>query len=150
MIHNKLRSSFAAICCSAALIGGLAACGDDDSSTSSGGSTIKVDGEQWDGDFTTSCTESGDSLILAITETSNDAGRGAGATLTKADNSVQVVAIGDAATQGGLAYNSASPDSKPKVEKDGQTYTITGEATALDMTNPTDPKKSSFELVFSC
>ena len=170
MIKSKVTSAAAALLCSAALIGSLAACSDDDkdtkasSSTTAGASTtgsadssvtpaagkssVKVDGTAWEGNYSSKCTKVGDTTALSIYEASGDARKGGGATINGADT---VVSVGLGESSSGLGYSLGAPGVAPaKVVKDGNTFTVTGEAFGADLANPTQPKKSTFEIVFAC
>ena len=169
MIQSKITKATAALCFSVALIGGLSACGDDKkddskaadttsaaaattgakTDTASGSkSSVTVDGKAWTGSFSTACAKQGDLLALTIADLSGDATKGASATI-KSDDTVSAVGIGNVAS-GGLGYAEGAPGGSAKLEKDGKTYTVTGEATGVDLANPLEPKKSTYELVFVC
>ena len=169
MIQSKIAKATAALCFSAALIGGLSACGDDKKDDSKAADTtsaaaaatgdktdapsgskssVTVDGKAWTGTFTTVCAKQGDLLALTIADPAGDATKGASATV-KSDDTVSAVGIGNVAS-GGLGYAEGAPGGSAKLTKDGKTYTVTGEATGVDLANPLEPKKSTYELVFAC
>ena len=171
MIKSKATSVAAALLCSAALIGSLAACSDDDkdskasTSTTAGASTtgssadssdtpaagkssVKVDGTAWEGSYTSKCTKVGDTTALSIYEAGGDARKGGGATLNGADT---VVSVGLGESSSGLGYSLGAPGVEAAtVVKSGTTFTVKGEAFGADLANPTQPKKSTFEIVFAC
>ena len=173
MINRKIASTVAALFCSTALVGGLAACSSDDDSSSdpgsstttaarsttgaestgsesSGGdSSITVDGTKWEGTYTARCAKLGDILTLSVADVNGTASKGAAVTLN-ADGSVDAVALGDP-TSGGLGAKPGIPNGgTAEVSQDGNTYTITGEAVGIDLSNPTEPTKSEYEIVAAC
>jgi ipoprotein LpqH len=168
LIQSRITKATAALCFSVALIGGLSACGDDKKDDSKAATTsaaamttgdktdapsgskssVTVDGKAWTGTFTTVCAKQGDLLALTIGDPAGDATKGASATV-KADDTVTAVGIGNVAS-GGLGYAEGAPGGSATLKKDGKTYTVTGEATGVDLANPLEPKKSTYEIVFAC
>ena len=170
MIKSKATSVAAALLCSAALVASLGACSDDDkdtkasTSTTAGASTtgsadssvtpaagkssVKVDGTAWEGNYSSKCTKVGDTTALSIYEESGDARKGGGATLNGTDT---VVSVGLGESSSGLGYSLGAPGVEAAtVVKSGNTFTVKGEAFGADLANPTQPKKSTFEIVFAC
>jgi lipoprotein LpqH len=49
-----------------------------------------------------------------------------------------------------LGFQSGVPQGNAEAKKDGNTYTITGTATGVDMANPLQPVNKPFELVVTC
>ena len=146
-----------------ALVGALAACSDSDNSSDGGSTTtdsagpamtgpsrssVTVDGTPWAGNFASKCTTAGDTTSLAIYEQSGDARLGGGATIS-GDDTVVSVGLGDAAS--GLGYSLGAPDVAPAtVVRTDNTFTVVGEAFGANPQDPTQPTKSTFEIVFAC
>ena len=68
---------------------------------------------------------------------------------------VRVVSSEKLYTQGNIdgvmmGYQEGAPGGNASVTKDGQTYTITGTATGMDMANPMQPMTKPFEIKVSC
>jgi lipoprotein LpqH len=49
-----------------------------------------------------------------------------------------------------LSFTEGAPGNTATAKKDGNTYTITGTATGVDMANPTQQVSKSFEIVATC
>lgn len=166
MIKSKATSAAAALLCSFALVGSLAACSGDDKDkdaktetsasagaatsapTAAGKSSVTVDGAAWEGNYSSKCTKVGDTTALSIYEAGGDARKGGGATLNGADT---VVSVGLGESNSGLGYSLGAPGVEAAtVAKSGNTFTVKGEAFGADLANPTQPKKSTFEIVFAC
>ncbi|MDT2005348.1 hypothetical protein FXW78_12525 [Rhodococcus opacus] len=122
-----------------------------------GASSASVDGKALDADFDATCAKQGDTLALALADTANATygDLAVSATVTGTDT---VQAVGIAGSKGGsnglpyaLGFGQGMPGGSAKVVKDGDTYTITGEGVgAPDMSNPTAPSASKFDITFAC
>lgn len=150
------------------LVAALGACSDDNSNDSSSTTTtggmsmsmsetsvsnseasVIVDGTSIDtSSKNVVCTTTGDRVVIAI---GSGTGTSAiGATLTTGDNpEVQQVGLG--ATNGvALGWVRGVAGGDAKATKDGKTYKITGDVPSIDMSNPTEPSKKSFEIKVTC
>ncbi|MBC2640547.1 MULTISPECIES: lipoprotein LpqH [unclassified Rhodococcus (in: high G+C Gram-positive bacteria)] len=122
-----------------------------------GASSASVDGTALDADFDATCAKQGDTLALALADTANATygDLAVSATITGTDT---VQAVGIAGSKGGsnglpyaLGFGQGMPGGSAKVVKDGDTYTVTGEGVgAPDMSNPTAPSASKFDITFAC
>lgn len=126
-------------------------------SAPSGHSTALVDGKEIAANFTTTCARQGNTLALALADTSNSTyGQlSVGATVT--GSTVSAVAI--AGTKGGssgmpyaVGFGHGQQGGNATLSKDGNTFHITGEGVgAPDMSNPmAGPKTSKFDVTFAC
>ena len=122
-----------------------------------GASSAAVDGKALEADFDATCAKQGDTLALALADTANATygDLAVSATITGTDT---VQAVGIAGSKGGsnglpyaLGFGQGMPGGSATVVKDGDTYTITGEGVgAPDMSNPTAPSSSKFDITFAC
>ncbi|MDY6998453.1 MAG: lipoprotein LpqH [Actinomycetota bacterium] len=140
-----------------AMIFGLSACGgsSEESGTSgetstaaaaAGTSTVTIDGEDQGVEGTVVCNSMGGNVNMAI----GDATTGIGAVVSEGDDP-NVVSVGLGNVNGvTLGYQSGVNEGEATVEKDGDTYTITGTATGIDMANPMQPVNKPFEIVITC
>ena len=122
-----------------------------------GASSAAVDGKALEADFDATCAKQGDTLALALADTANATygDLAVSATVTGTDT---VQAVGIAGSKGGsnglpyaLGFGQGMPGGSATVVKDGDTYTITGEGVgAPDMSNPTAPSSSKFDITFAC
>ncbi|WP_370182114.1 lipoprotein LpqH [Rhodococcus wratislaviensis] len=128
-----------------------------DVASPAGASSAAVDGKALDADFDATCAKQGDTLALALADTANATygDLAVSATITGTDT---VQAVGIAGSKGGsnglpyaLGFGQGMPGGSATVVKDGDTYTITGEGVgAPDMSNPTAPSSSKFDITFAC
>ncbi len=151
-----------------ALAGGLflTACGSSDDKPSAtavpapvsgGASSATVDGKKLAEKFTTTCAKQGGLIALALNDPGN-ATYGELAVSATLSNESTVQAVGIAGSKGGanglpyaVGYGQGAPGGSAKVTKDGNTFRVSGEGVgAPDLTNPTAPKSSKFEIVFAC
>lgn len=122
-----------------------------------GASSAAVDGKALEADFDATCAKQGDTLALALADTANATygDLAVSATITGTDT---VQAVGIAGSKGGsnglpyaLGFGQGMPGGSATVVKDGDTYTISGEGVgAPDMSNPTAPSSSKFDITFAC
>lgn len=116
------------------------------SSAASGGSKVVIDGKDQNVQGTTVCAMAGGNVNIAI----GAAATGIGAVLT--DGSPLVVkSVGLGNVNGvTLAYAAGVGQGNASATKSGNTYTITGTATGVDMANPMQPVSKSFEIDAVC
>ena len=122
-----------------------------------GASSAAVDGKALEADFDATCAKQGDTLALALADTANATygDLAVSATITGTDT---VQAVGIAGSKGGsnglpyaLGFGQGMPGGSATVVKDGDTFTISGEGVgAPDMSNPTAPSSSKFDITFAC
>ncbi len=136
---------------------GLTGCssGDDSSGTSEDTTTaaagdttaaVTIDGEDQGVDGTVVCSTMGGNVNIAI----GDATTGIGAVVSEGD-SPEVVSVGLGNVNGvTLGYQSGVNDGEATVTKDGDSYTISGTATGVDMANPLEPVNKPFEITVTC
>lgn len=125
---------------------------------SGGDSKAVVDGKALTAEFDTTCAKQGNTLALALTDTANEQyGQLSVSASIVDDTTVEAVAI--AGSQGGsngmpyaVGYGNGQPGGSAQVNKDGDTYTVTGEGIgAPDMSNPmAGPATAKFEITFAC
>ncbi|QDQ95248.1 hypothetical protein FND50_33885 [Rhodococcus sp. WB9] len=171
IVRTQKRVYTAGIVAAAAVALLVSGCGDTSDSDSGGGSSEQspaaaseagassaaVDGKALEADFDATCAKQGDTLALALADTANATygDLAVSATITGTDT---VQAVGIAGSKGGsnglpyaLGFGQGMPGGSATVVKDGDTYTITGEGVgAPDMSNPTAPSSSKFDITFAC
>ncbi|MEO9329877.1 lipoprotein LpqH [Gordonia aurantiaca] len=132
----------------AALAVAVSACGSDEAE-SPGQASVTVDGQKLElSDETVGCTEADGKVTIGIGAGTGTSG--VGVVLTTGDDpEVESVGLGsvDGVTLGfrkGLGGGSA------EAAKDGDTYTITGEATGVDLTRPAEPVTKGYEIKVTC
>ncbi|EKT79039.1 lipoprotein LpqH [Rhodococcus opacus] len=171
IVRTQKRVYTAGIVAAAAVALLVSGCSDTSDSDSGGGSSEQspaaaseagassaaVDGKALEADFDATCAKQGDTLALALADTANATygDLAVSATVTGTDT---VQAVGIAGSKGGsnglpyaLGFGQGMPGGSATVVKDGDTYTITGEGVgAPDMSNPTAPSSSKFDITFAC
>ncbi|MFT4396863.1 lipoprotein LpqH [Gordonia lacunae] len=134
----------------AALAAALTACGSDDSA--SGGTdaeaTVTVDGKELElADKTVGCTDAAGKVTIGI---GSGGGSGIGVVLTSGD-SPEVESVGLGSLDGvTLGYQKGAGGGSADVTKDGDTYTVKGEASGIDLANPTQQVTKSYEIKVTC
>ncbi|GAB3649259.1 lipoprotein LpqH [Corynebacterium nasicanis] len=141
---------------------GLTACSDSDSAAA-GDVAVATDGSgEWsatvDGtaiemaDASVVCAEQGDTVSLTIASTSGNQATGLSAVLGAGETpEVQAVGLGSTETGESLAYAPGVPGNEATATRDGDTYTITGTVSAVDMNNPlAGPQDKAFEMQVTC
>jgi ipoprotein LpqH len=114
------------------------------SAAASSGTKVTIDGQDQNVAGTVVCQAMGDTMNIAI----GDSGTGIAAVLGGGDPpSVTSVALGNV---NGVTLAMGMGAGKAEAKKDGSTYTITGEATGIDMANPMQPVTKPFEIVVTC
>ncbi|MGV0835760.1 lipoprotein LpqH [Mycolicibacterium thermoresistibile] len=108
--------------------------------------TVSIDGQEQDIQGTVVCTQTGESVMIAI----GDATQGISATVSAGDEpQVSQVALGDVDGVA-LAFQEGVGQGEAAAEKDGDTYKITGTATGADLANPMEQVSKPFEIEVSC
>ena len=153
----------------AIVVAGLAGCGSDDQSSSEtttveettttveatetasataapGESKVTIDGQDQNVSGTVTCATMGGNVNIAIGEATT----GIAAVVSEVDPPV-VQSVGLGNVNGvSLGYQSGVPQGNAEAKKDGNTYTITGTATGVDMANPLQPVNKPFEVIVTC
>ncbi|BBY94411.1 lipoprotein LpqH [Mycobacterium gallinarum] len=141
----------------AILVAGLSGCSSEDkksettgetssAASAEGKSTVTIDGKDQAVQGTVVCSSMGGNMNIAI----GDAATGIAAVVSEGDEpTVQSVGLGNV-NGVTLGYQSGSGQGEAKVEKDGNTYKISGTATGVDMANPLQPVNKPFEMEVSC
>jgi lipoprotein LpqH len=92
------------------------------------------------------CASMGGNVNIAIGEATT----GIAAVVSEGDSpAVQSVGLGNV-NGVVLGYQQGTGQGEAKVEKDGNTYKISGSATGVDMANPMAPVTKPFELEITC
>ncbi|MDS1114022.1 lipoprotein LpqH [Gordonia westfalica] len=145
------KAHIASILGAAALAVAVTACGSDDSGSGSadGEASVTVDGKEVDlADNSVGCTDAGGKVTIGIGSGSGTSG--VGVVLTSGD-SPEVESVGLGSVDGvTLGFQMGGGDGKAEVTKDGKTYTITGEATGIDLANPTQRVTKPYEIKVTC
>lgn len=143
----------------AIVVAGLAGCSSDKSSNATetaasgtGKAKVTIDGQDQNIQGAISCVTQGDTVNIAIGDTSNPGSTsGIGAQVSTGDSpTVKNVALG---TVNGvaLAYTAGTGQGNADVKKDGKTYKISGNAVGADMSNPMAGMQTKpFELEVTC
>lgn len=140
----------------AIVIAGLSGCSSDEKSSTSGETstaaaaegktTVTIDGADQQVQGTVVCSNMGGNTNIAI----GDATAGISAVISSGDSpTVQSVGLGNV-NGVTLGYTSGTGQGEANVEKDGNTYKISGTATGVDMANPLQPVNKPFEIEVSC
>ncbi|WP_083410273.1 lipoprotein LpqH [Mycolicibacterium rutilum] len=162
-----IRTLSTAVGAAALVIAGLAGCSSDDKSTSptagaddtarsetavatpaasDAATKVTIDGQDQSVSGTVVCTAMGGNMNIVIGE----AATGIAAVLGTGDSpTVQSVALGNV-NGVTLGYQQGAGQGEAKVHKDGDTYTISGTASGVDMANPMQPVSKPFEIKVSC
>ena len=111
-----------------------------------GETKVTIDGQDQNVEGTVVCTTVGDNVNIAI----GDAMTGIGAVVSAGDApTVKSVGLGNV-NGVTLGYQDGTGQGEATVEKDGNTYTITGTATAVGIANPLQPVNKPFEIAVTC
>lgn len=139
------------------VVAGLSGCGSGEKKSETTGettaqaaaegtSTVTIDGQDQEIQGTVVCSSMGGNMNIAIGEATT----GIAAVVSEGDSpTVQSVALGNV-NGVTLGYQSGAGQGEANVEKDGDTYSITGTATGMDMANPTQPVNKPFEIEVTC
>ena len=107
---------------------------------------MTIDGQDQNVAGTVTCATMGGNVNIAIGEATT----GIAAVVSEADPpAVQSVGLGNV-NGVTLGFQSGVPQGNAEAKKDGNTYTITGTATGVDMANPLQPVNKPFEVVVTC
>jgi lipoprotein LpqH len=107
---------------------------------------VTIDGKDQNVTGSVVCTTAGGNVNIAI----GGAATGIAAVLTDANPPV-VTSVGLGNVNGvTLAYAAAGGGGNASATKDGNKYKITGNATGVDMANPTQPVNKPFEIDVTC
>ncbi|AZZ81324.1 MULTISPECIES: lipoprotein LpqH [Gordonia] len=146
---NKVH--IASILGAAALAVAATACGSDDSGSGSTDAEAKVtvDGQEVElADKTVGCTDAAGKVTIGIGSGSGTSG--VGVVLSSGD-SPEVESVGLGSVDGvTLGYQKGVGEGSAEVDKDGSTYKITGEASGVDLANPTEKVTKSYEIEVTC
>jgi lipoprotein LpqH len=116
------------------------------SSSGGGGTKVIIDGKDQNVTGSVVCTTAGGNVNIAI----GGAATGIAAVLTDA-NPPGVTSVGLGNVNGvTLAYASAGGGGNASATKNSNSYKITGNATGVDMANPTQPVNKPFEIDVTC
>ncbi|MGE2691766.1 lipoprotein LpqH [Mycolicibacterium pulveris] len=141
----------------AIVIAGLSGCGSGDNKSETTGetstaaaaegkTTVTIDGQDQEVQGTVVCSSMGGNTNIAI----GDATTGIGAVVSEGDSpAVQSVGLGNV-NGVTLGFQSGTGQGDATVEKDGDTYKISGTATGVDMANPLEPVNKPFEIEVTC
>ena len=111
-----------------------------------GAATVSIDGQDQNVEGTVVCTAMGDNVQIAI----GNATQGIGAQVSEGDKpTVHQVGLGNV-NGVALGFQEGAPGGEATATKDGNTYTITGKATGVDMANPMQPMTKPFEIKVTC
>ncbi len=136
------------------VVAGLAGCSSKSNTSSPGTSSspgsaekVIVDGQNQNITGQTTCTPAGGNLNIAIGDPTN----GIGAVITTANPpAVQSVGLGNVSGVT-LGYAAAAPNQgNVQATKDGNSYTIKGTATGVNMATPQQPVTKPFEMDVTC
>ncbi len=127
----------------------LSGCNSVDNPIAPGGdASIRVDGRDLAlPDKSVGCVTRDGRLYMSVGSTGNT---GITAVVTEGD-SPEVMSVGLGAVDGvTLGYVRGVPGGTASVKKMMKTYTITGEATGINMANPLNPARKQFEFKVRC
>ena len=148
------RAILVGIAAASMVVAGLAGCSNksntsSSSTSASSGSTQKVtiDGQNQNITGQVSCTQAGGNLNIGIGDPTN----GIGAVITIANPpAVQSVGLGNV-NGVTLGYSAAAPNQgNVEATKNGNSYTIKGTATGVNMASPQQPVTKPFEMDVTC
>lgn len=148
------RGILVGIAAAATVVAGLAGCSSNKSNTSSNTSPpaavaekVVIDGQSQNVTGPVSCTQAGGNTNIGI----GDASNGIGAVVSNADPPVvQAVGLGNL-TGATLGYAAGAPNQGTvQAIKNGNSYTIKGTASGVDMANPQQQLTKSFEMDVTC
>jgi ipoprotein LpqH len=148
------RGILVGIAAAATVVAGMAGCSSNKSNTSSptgssvaGGNKVTIDGQDQNVTGQVSCTPAGGNVNIGIGDPSN----GIGAVVSTADPPVvQAVGLGNL-TGVTLGYSAGAPNQgSVQATKSGNSYTIKGTATGVNMSNPQQQLTKPFEMDVTC
>jgi ipoprotein LpqH len=141
------------IAAAATVVAGLAGCSSNKSNTSTtsapaaGPEKVVIDGQTQNVTGPVSCTQAGGNVNIGIGDPAN----GIGAVVATTDPPVvQAVGLGNL-TGVTLGYSAGAPNQGTvQATKSGNSYTIKGTATGVNMTNPQQQLTKPFEMDVTC
>jgi ipoprotein LpqH len=142
------------IAAAATVVAGMAGCSSNKSNTNSPtsspaavGNQVVIDGQNQNVTGQVSCTPANGNVNIGI----GDPSTGIGAVVTSADPPVvQAVGLGNL-TGVTLGYSSGAPNQGTvQATKSGNSYTIKGTATGVNMSNPEQQLTKPFEMDVTC
>lgn len=162
-----IRGLVVAACGAVIVVAGLTGCSSKDKSgtstggesgaaTTSGGSasgtaaaagtaTVTIDGKPKDISGQVVCSTVGGNFNIAVGET------GTGVAVAMAPDASKVMSVGLGNVNGAaLGFQDGMPGGNASATKDGNTYTINGTATGVDLANPMQPMTKPFEIRVTC
>lgn len=110
----------------------------------SGGTQVTIDGADQAVDGTVVCSAMGGNMNIAI----GDAATGIAAVVSEDGSTVTSVGLGN--VNGVTLGFTQGAGGEATASKDGDTYTISGTATGVDMADPMNPVNKPFEIVVTC
>ncbi|MHC3003835.1 lipoprotein LpqH [Gordonia sp. GN26] len=144
---NKVHT--ASVLGAAALAVAVTACGSDDSNSTDAEAKVTVDGQEVDlADKSVGCTDAAGKVTIGIGSGSGTSGIGV---VLSSGDSPEVESVGLGSVDGvTLGYQKGVGEGSAEVDKDGSTYKITGEASGVDLANPTEKVTKSYEIEVTC
>ena len=111
-----------------------------------GKAKVSIDGKDQNVEGTVVCSAMGGNVQIAI----GNATTGIGAQVSEGDSpTVHQVGL-DNVNGVALGFTEGAPGGEATATKDGNTYTIKGTATGVDMANPMQPMTKPFEIAVTC
>ncbi|GAB84164.1 lipoprotein LpqH [Gordonia rubripertincta] len=143
------RVHIASVLGAAALAVAVTACGSDDSKSTDAEAKVTVDGQEVDlADKSVGCTDAAGKVTIGIGSGSGTSGIGV---VLSSGDSPEVESVGLGSVDGvTLGYQKGVGEGSAEVDKDGSTYKITGEASGVDLANPTEKVTKSYEIEVTC
>lgn len=114
-------------------------------STGSGTAKVTIDGQPKDIQGQIACTTAAGNFSIGIGDTAT------GIAVVMAEDGSTVNSVGLGNVDGVvLGYQQGMPGGSATATKDGKTYTVTGNASGVDMANPMQQVTKPFEIVVTC
>jgi lipoprotein LpqH len=110
-----------------------------------GTAMVTIDGQPQEIKGQVACTTAAGTMNIAV----GDQTTGIGVMMSPDASKVTSVGLGNV-NGVAMGYQEGAPGGSASVTKDGQTYTITGTATGVDIANPMQPMTKPFEIKVSC
>ncbi|WP_313676920.1 lipoprotein LpqH [Mycolicibacterium sp.] len=122
-----------------------ASAGSATAAAGAGTAMVSIDGQPKDIAGQIACATVGDKVNIAIGQQTTGIG------VMMASDASTVTSVGLGNVDGvALGYQDGAPGGSATATKDGQTYTISGTATGVDMANPMQPMTKPFEIRVTC
>jgi len=114
-------------------------------SAGAGTATVTIDGQPQDVQGQVVCSTVGSNFSIAI------GAQATGIAVVMAPDASKVTSVGLGNVNGvALGFQDGAPGGTATATKDGQTYTVSGTATGVDMANPMQPMTKPFEIKVTC